>query len=206
MVVNGLVAVGTLGSVLVALFGSVLREKWWPPVFQVDLLTASGDKTTLTNTKTGTHVDDVRYYHLHVRNNRRWSRATNAGVHVVRIEEPGPDGQLQVKWAGDVPIRCRHQEFYPLKQEIGSPLDYDLCCVTKSHPVLSLLPIIPANNLPFSRAEASEFVASFQVKSTQCDSDIVRIRFSWDGRWEDGETEMQTHLKVKILPKPAGSR
>jgi len=152
IIVTGLAALGTLGTVVAALFGNILRAKFRPPKFQVSLLTPEGEKTTLTNQQTGEYMDDVRYYHLHVSNeNRRWSPAANTDLRLIRIEEPGPDGQLQVTWVGDIPISCRHQNLYPLKQEIGSPIDYDLCSVCKNAQTLSLHPIIAPNNLKVVR-------------------------------------------------------
>ncbi len=206
MLVNVLVALGTIGSVAAALFGNILRARFRPPILRVRLVDAAGEKTTFSNSQTGQYIDDVRYYHLHVTNdNRRWSPATNLDVRLIRVEEPGPDGQLQLTWLGDVPIHCRHQALYPLKQEIGSPIDYDLCSVRKSR-VLSLHPIIAPNNLAVQRKGPCQFVASFQVKSTQADSDIVRVQISWDGQWEDGDAEMQKHLKVKLLPTSSERR
>jgi hypothetical protein len=198
MVVNGLVAIGTLLTVIAALYGNILRAKFRPPLLRVSLVNSAGEKTVVTNRHTGEQVEAVRYYHLRVSNeNRRWSTATNLGVHLIRLDEPGPDGQLQVTWTGDAPIQCRHQEIYPLRQDIGSPVDYNLCSVSKS--VLSLHPISVPNNLKARRSGASHFVALFQVKSTQVDSDIVPVQIDWDGKWDDGDAEMQSHLKVKLL-------
>jgi hypothetical protein len=199
MAVNTLVALGTIGSVVIALFGSRLRAKWWPPVFNVEVLVPPDPTIPITITATGAQVDVGRYYHLTVKNARMWSIADNVTLNLVRIEEAGPDGEPQIKWAGNVPVRCRNQEFYPLQQKIGSPIDYDLCSVTKTKPTLSLMPVIPANNLPPRRTERCEFVASFQVKSSQCESDLIRVRISWNGKWDDGDAEMGDNLKIKVL-------
>lgn len=43
------------------------------------------------------------------------------------------------------------------------------------------------------------FVASLRAVSNQTDSEVVRIQISWDGSWEDGDTEMQRHMVVKEL-------
>lgn len=200
IIVSALVALGTIGTVVAALYGNILRAKFRPPVLRVKLLTTVGEKTKFTNPQTGAYIDACRYYHLQVSNeNRRWSTATNLDVRLVRIEEPGPDSQLQITWAGDIPIRCRHQEFYPLKQEIGSPIDYDLCSVRKAG-AFELHPIIVPNNLQWQRNGPCHLVLFFQVKSTQIDSNIVRFQIDWDGNWDDGDTEMQNHFKIKMLP------
>src|SRR5579864_2081222 len=143
--VNILVAIGTLGSVIVALFGQWLRLKLWPPKIRMSLVSALGEKT-LENSPDGKL--EVRYYHLHVENDRPWSPATSACVEFVRLEEPGPDETYQVTWFGRVPIRRRHQEMYQLTTDIGSPVDYDVCRVSSGRsPTLKLMPIIVPNNL-----------------------------------------------------------
>lgn len=192
IIINALVALGTIGTVIAALFGNILRAKFRPPLLRVKLLTSTGEKHK-------TNDDDIRYYHLQVSNeNRRWSPATNLDVRLIRLEKPGPDDELQVTWMADVPIRCRHQELYPLQQEIGSPIDYDLCSVRKSG-FFELHPIILPYNLERQIKGPCHLVLSFQVKSTQSDSDIARFRIDWDGNWHDGDAEMQNHFKIKML-------
>jgi hypothetical protein len=205
MAVNTLVAVGTLGTVAVALWGNYFKTKWWPPQFEAKIFRHEGEKTTFTRRDTGALVDHTRFYHLQVSNKRTWSKATSVGVHLVRIEEPGLDDRLQITWIGDLQIRCRHQEFYPLKQEMGSEIDYDLCSITRTNPILTLWPIIPANNLSRERRGPLRVVASFQVRSSEGNSDLIRVQMYWDGQWEDGDTEMQRHFKPIILARTEGA-
>jgi hypothetical protein len=142
--------------------------------------------------------EDARYYHLRVSNARRWSPANDVQVFLVRMEEPGPDGALQVTWVGDVPMRWRNQEVSPLTRTIGHDADCDLCCVGKGK-WLSLLPLIVPLSLNARRQERCRIVASLEARSNQTDSPIFRIEMSWDGDWEDGDTEMQRQLKISPL-------
>jgi len=198
LVINALVAFGTIGAVVVAV-GQALRVKFWPPKLKVSLLNTVGEKVPYFTDPHNQQLHDARYYHLAVRNERRWSPATGVSLYLTRIDEPGPDGNPQTKWSGDIPIRCRHQELYPLTREIGSPIHYDLCCISKDPRALSLMPILVPTNLPLKRTTACTFIALFQARSAQSDSDVAPVQIAWDGKWEDGDREMQDHLKIKTL-------
>jgi hypothetical protein len=197
ILVNSVVAVGTVGTVIAALFGERLRAKFFPPVFKVKILKPAGEPCPITD-QAGKKVADGRYYHLDVRNKRLSVEATHSQLRLTRIEIPGPDGQFQIIWDGDIPIRRRHQEFYPTESVIGSPIHYDLCAIVNGQtPTLSLMPIVAANNLPIHWIGDAHFIASFQLKCSQRDSEVVRIQFDWDGVWQQGDAEMQKHLKLK---------
>jgi len=189
----------TFLAVLVALFGKALISKLFPPVFEFRILKAVGERCPITD-RDRKHIGDGRYYHLTVQNTRRWVVATHAQLRLIRIEVPGPDGQFQIKWDGDIPIRRRHQEFYPTESVIGSPIDYDLCAIVNTptdKPTTSLMPIIAANNLPYKWSADCHFMAGFQLKCSEGDSKMIRIQFDWDGIWHDGDAEIQDHFKAK---------
>lgn len=202
MVVNALVAAGTIGAVFAALFGQAIRARFFPPIFETKILKLAGEPCPLTD-QTGKPVGDGRYYHLNVRNTRRWTPATHSQLRLIRVETHGHDGQLQIKWDGDIPIRRRHQEFYPTEAVIGSPIHYDLCAIQKTGaiPMLILEPIVPANNLPIQWSGDTHFIASFQLKCSERDSQVVRVQFDWDGTWQEGDAEIQKHFKLKEAPK-----
>jgi hypothetical protein len=206
--VNLAVAIGTLLTVAVALFGETIRALLLPPRLRLKLLRQGGERTTLTHRNLGVveTIDEVRYYHLHIWNERRWSQAKEVQVYLTRLEEPGPDGDLQIVWFGNVPMRWRDQEFVPILRTIGAVADCDLCRVGR-RTGLSLMPLIMPNSLePFAhRNQRCRLVASLQARSNQADSDVVRIEISWDGLWEEGDTEMQRHLVIKEL-QPEQSR
>ena len=200
MIVNTLVAIGTIGAVLVALF-QTFRVKLWPPNLVFSVVDEFGELTYYSD-NTPTSPRPVRYYHLRIQNTRRWSPASDLGVHLIRIEGPEVLGEgLLQAWYGDVPIRCRHQELYPLRRSIGSAIDYDLCSISNAASVskLSLLPIITPMNLAKDWVTKTHLVASFQAKASDCDSRIVRVEMAWDGQWEAGNAEMHKHFKLRIL-------
>jgi hypothetical protein len=194
-------AIGTFLAVLVALFGQQFRAKRFPPRLKLKLLEKGGEKTTLTaRSDDGTvrNIDDVRYFHLRLWNERRWSTAEGVQVFLTRLDEPGPDNQLRVTWLGNVPLRWRDQEFVPVLQTIGAAKDCDFCMIGKRSG-LSLMPLLLPNNLPAHRPGKCRVVAWLQARSNQADSEIVRIEIAWDGLWVDGDFEMQQHLVIKEL-------
>jgi len=202
-VVNVGVALGTLGAVFAALFGDILRSKWFPPCLQLTLPHPEGHKTQIkwpVKTETGMEqrAEDVRYYHLRVSNTRRWSPAREVQVFLTRVEEPGPDNALQVVWSGDIPVYWDHQELFPPARTIGPAADCVLCSVLKGG-ALVLHPLVVPFNMKTRWEKSCTVITSFQARSSQADSDNIRVQIAWDGHWEDGEAEMKRHLVVKML-------
>ena len=199
-------AFGTIATVIVALFGQAFRTKFFPPRLALRLVMPEGEKAKVrlewyehdVPGVAQSRWEDARYYHLRVSNERRWSPANNVQVFLMRMEEPGPDGDLQLKWTGEVPMRWRHQEVFPPTRPIGPSADCDLCSVVKDK-WLELLPLVAPYNLDIKRREECLVVLSLQARGNEADSPILRVRVSWDGGWEDGAQEMKRHLVVKVL-------
>lgn len=198
--VNAVTAVATVGAVVVALFFDRMRARFFPPLLNLQIANAKGVKTIvrLTSPDGSERNEDGRYYHLRVANERRWSQASQVQVFLVRIEEPGPDEAFNVTWSGDVPIKWRLQEIFPPARDIGPAADCDLCSVVKNKWV-QLHPLIQPFNLNTTKREACRFVVTLQARSTEADSPFIRIQIAWDGRWEDGDHEMQRHLTLRVL-------
>jgi hypothetical protein len=203
--ISAAVAFGTIAAVFVALCGKAIRSKLFPPRLALRLDKPEGEKGQVRRTwfeqgELKEQSEDVRYYHLRVSNKRRWSPANMVQVFLIRTEEPGPDGELQIKWIGDVPMRWRDQEIFPLARTIGPSADCDLCCVGKGK-WLELLPLIAHYSLEVKRHQKSLIVLSLQVRANEADSAILRVQISWDGGWDDGIQEMKKHLIVKVIDK-----
>ena len=65
---------------------------------------------------------------------------------------------------------------------------------------MRLMPIILANNLTIERRGVCKVVASFRVKSSQCESALIRVQMFWDGKWDEGNAEMRMHFSPTIVP------
>jgi hypothetical protein len=197
--VNAAGVVASLFVVVVALFGERFWKWKFPPKLNIKLLEQYGEKTSMVAQHNGIEIrDDLRFFHLQVWNGRRrWSPAHNAQVFLTSIEEVGPDGRYQITWLGNVPMRWRDQEFTSVTQTIGAQKDADFLMVGKRSRVLSLMPLLAPNNLTVHRQGEFKFIARFQVRSDEADSEDFRVRVAWDGTWEDGDIEMHNHLIVK---------
>ncbi len=206
--VNFGVALATFAAVFVALFGEWIRAHLFSPQLSLKLRNPHGAKTRVTlrwQDENGTphqRVEDARYYHVTVSNGARWPRANQVQVYLLRVEEPGPDGALKLTWSGEIPIQWMHQEIHPLARTIGPAASCDLCSVVKGK-WIQLHPLIVPNNLSAVRREPATMVVSLQARANEGESEITRFQISWDGQWEDGETEMANHLVVKQLTNGA---
>ena len=196
------IAVATFGAVLVALFGDWIRARLFKPHLSLALVSPVGESTTLqvVSPSGDSPTEKARFYHVRVSNKVPWPKASQVQVYLIRVEEPGPDGALQVKWASDVPIKWKFQEINPLVRTVGPAADCDLCSVVKDK-WLELHPLIVPNNLAriVRRREAVDMVVNLEARSNEATSFIKRFRISWDGKWEDGDTEMTHHLVVKEI-------
>jgi hypothetical protein len=184
------IAAGTIGAVVVALFGQALRSKFFPPRLNLALVRPEGE---LTRFLTGSQV---RYYHLRVSNSRRWSPAQGVQVVLLQLEEPAADGSFRIAWRGDMPLGWRHQSLFPVARTIGAEADVDLCSVTEE-PTLQLHPLLVPFNLQATRKAAVNWIVTVQARGDEADSPPLRIKIAWDGTWNQGESEMRQHLVVQ---------
>lgn len=141
--------------------------------------------------------ENARYYHLGVSNSRPSSPTNDVQVILIRIEEAGPDGTFQVAWVGEVPMRWRNQESSPLTRTIGPEANCDLCCVGERR-WLSLMPLITPFSMSATKNARCRIALLLQARSTQADSNVFRAEISWDGVWEDGDAEIQSHLQINV--------
>lgn len=195
------VAVATLAAVFVALFGDWIKSRLFSPKLTLSLRDAVGEKTKVAlqwQTEQGLEqrYEEARYYHVRVSNKVRWPRSSQTQVYLLRIEEPGPDGELQVTWSGEIPVQWTHQAVYPFARNIGPAAYCDLCSVVKGRGI-QLHPLIVPNNFRLQWQTAATLVVSLQARGDEGESPISRFRIAWDGKWADGDSEMDRHLVVK---------
>jgi hypothetical protein len=104
-------AAGTLGAVLVALFGKALQAKVFPPRLELTLRSREGELGEGRGTEgPRTYRIPERGYHLRVSSGRRWSPVHSVRVMLVRIERRSATGTYQKAWEGETPMRWQHQE------------------------------------------------------------------------------------------------
>ncbi|MGC9994616.1 MAG: hypothetical protein ABSE79_04790 [Terriglobia bacterium] len=195
--VHAIQAAATLGVVLLALFGTQLRAWLWPPNLYATLADPEGEPTGYKGKDAdGKEVGEItHYFHLRVANSRKWSPATDVSLHLVAIEEPGPDDKLETRWVGNVEFPWRHRKHYPEAQRrIGKSIDYDLCTLSQSG--VRLYPIAAPNSFKSRWEHKCRFVACFEIHSTEIDVASIRIQIAWDGIWD--EKNVKGHFRVEF--------
>lgn len=205
--VSATAATATTLAVLVALFGDIARRKWFPPILKLDLLKPCGELTIallqLPNTIEPPRPEKARYYHLLVSNKRGWSPANHAIVYVTRVDIPGAGGEYHTVWTGEAPLPWRHGQLYSLQRPVGvADLHCDLICLVRDK-WLELPLVIRPNRLPTDCGEpgrwrkAVAMIVYVQVKALEAQSPVVGFTVAWDGGWEDGDIEIERHLRIE---------
>lgn len=192
------VAIGTTGAVLAALFGKWFQAKVFPPRLSLRLDDPEGEATP-EKIGGGPLTQPARYYHLRVHNSRLWSPAHEVRVVLLQVEEPGPTGEPQIVWTGDIPLVWRHQSLYPVGRTIGQDSYADLCSIRESKR-LHLHLLIEPLNLKLVREKSTTLIVTLQAQGNEVASPPIRILIAWDGKWEEGKAEMRRHLTVEEIP------
>ncbi len=199
-------ALGTIGAVLVALFGQVWRAKSFPPQLVLTLPRPHGDperaRLTSDDFPDG-RQGEARFYRLRVSNRRRWSPANQVQVVLLGVEAPTTDGQFRPTWLGDVPLTWTHQQVFPALRTIGSDAHVDLCSVVKDK-WLQLHPLIVPFGLEVLSRHRTTWRLWVQAKSNECESHVLRVTIYWDGEWHNDAREMGRHLKITAEKSPDG--
>lgn len=198
-IVQAFIALGTVSAVLYALFGPWLRSRLFPPRLTLDLPDAKGMKTDVqVRSDAGARDTTALWYHVRVENKRRWSPATRVQVFLLRIEEPDASGRPATTWRGEVPILWSVNEAHPRERTIGYPALCDLCSLVKEK-WLQLHPIIAVLAMKHQRREACDLTLHLQARGMEADSNLLCVRVTWDGGWEDDTEAMAKRLVVQVV-------
>lgn len=166
------IALGTVGAVVVALFGN-LRGKIFPPRLKINIHDEEGYSTE--------GDDPSIYYHLEIRNERRWAPATQVQFYLTRVELFVEDKPTQI-WFGELPMRWRYQESFPLTRTIGSPIQCDLCHTTSED--VQIMTLFQSEELPGKWPMKERAALTLQARSVEIDSPQIRIDISWNAQTE----------------------
>jgi hypothetical protein len=107
--------------------------------------------------------------------------------------EFGHSGALYVPlvlgWAGSV---------YPLDRKIGSKTDAvaDLFFVREDG--LTFVPVVIPNNFKRMYVGETHLRVTAIARGIDCESNQIRLRIEWDGKWEFGDDEMGKHLAITV--------
>lgn len=175
------------------------------PKLKLELRSKHGDLTE-ANLVSPEHPDGrlvpARYYHLLVSNSSQVTKATQVQVYLTRVEMPGPDGKIQIRWDSEIPLRWSHQEINPLMRTIGPTAWCDIFNIVQDK-WLELDPVIlPYSLKPYWRhppKQKCHLVLSVQARSAEGTSPIARFEIIWNGDWHDGKEEMAKNVIINRL-------
>lgn len=196
--INAGVAAGTFAAAFAAIFGEWLKSKLFRPKLDVVLST---NRETLSTIKlpdeSGQRREHaVRWYHLAVRNRRRWPTATEVQINLLRIEQRGYDDEWQEVWRGLAPMRWRFQEVLPITRTVGPIAEFDVCTVVQNK-YLQLMLLFEIPSIPVRYQDEVTLIISVQAASSESESPVRRFKISWNGSWSDSDEEMNRNLTIK---------
>ena len=197
--------------VLVALFGEAARARLFKPKLRLTLEKPRGEEAKAMIFPPSAEDDiieihragegrkeDARYYHLRVSNQRRWSPATQVQVYLLRIDQPGPDGQFSPQWSGEIPLLWQYYEALSPIRTIGPSRNCDLCSVVKGK-WMGLHPAVMPVGFGGRYRDTANLRLLLQAQSIEVNSNPLLVQINWDGKWEDGEAEMANHMVVSVV-------
>jgi len=206
--VQAAVAFATFLVAFIALFGDQLKRRYFPPVLTLELKSKPGEPIELS---LHDPINDTvkkakgRYFHLSVANNG-WSIATNAGIYLTSIMLRGVGGDWHQTWNGDAPLSWRNGALYPLLREIGATaIDADFFYLVENKWLEACVVDgarsnnIPTDSEPFRPGrwrKKIEMIVTVQAKSTESASSPYMYYVAWDGKWEEGDSEILRHIKI----------
>ncbi len=196
------VALGTIAVAIAAIWGDKLRDVFCAPRLIVSLLNPRGQPVSTTGDY------PTRYYHLQVRNERRWALAKNVRVLLTDLSRPVPGGAYQrTSQSGPLALSWQHLSYKGMFLNIAHVAETcDLGHVEKQPDVgpLFRLECFPWPNdfegtLDKSGGDLRVHVLAVADNAV---SEPLIVDIHWDGEWHDSEDEMSKHLIVSAVPCP----
>jgi len=209
--VQAAVAVGTIGAVVIALFGEAIRARLFPPMLVLDVARPEGLVGVVPTVDEHGHIKGLipaRWYHLNVTNTRRWSPVRNARVVVTRVDRRGPDGTFQQTWDGELPLRWANEEHTSKVRTIGAPARADLCALAEGSGAALIQVSVRPPEFPAVIEKDRPILVYLQARGDEGDSPVLALQIAWDGQWHAGSQEMRRSFVISRheLPTSPGSK
>lgn len=198
MVSQWAVAAGTIVVAIVALWGHIIRARWFGPKLRLALKNPKGEVSMFSDGVVS------RYYHLRVWNERRASPAQNVRVVIKALYRPSADGTMsQTPLSGPLQLAWQFQGSNPQFQTIGAESTCDLGFLRRGEPfILSTL----FRHISFDPAvqQRQKAIVVLVALSDEGESNELKLEIAWDGVWSEDSDEIVKHMVVKQLNAGAG--
>jgi len=200
MITQIIVAVGTLGVCILAIWGDWIRSHITGPKLELELHDPSGDLTTRQDRRR------TLYYHVKIVNKRQWAPARRVRILCDWISKRVSDGSF-VRQPLIIPVQLTWA--FPTFHELLPTISKDDICdlgyldETGNQFRLSLY-IYPNNFQGFVNAnEAMQVGLVVRADNFTSRSPFV-LEISWDGEWCADPDEMRNHLIIREVQEYAG--
>jgi hypothetical protein len=199
LIIQCLVAFGTLAVAVSAIWGDWIRYRLAGPKLCIGLLDSSGTLTKRNDGKQG------RYYKLRIWNDRKWSPAPNTRVVLKSIFKPAADGSL-VPHPVSGPLQLTWQWLVPQFPTVGATEEAcTFAHLIEGERFLVLSPYITPNNFVGCVGANERMVIEVAAVSDVADSAPLFLEISWNGQWSNDSAQMLYNVVIKELgTKPPG--
>ena len=139
----------------------------------------------------------ARFYHLKIRNKRRWAPAHNVRVLLTKVNKPAADGSFPMAaLSGPLQLTWQFPQFHPLFPTIGPNDICDLGNLQRGR-AFTLSPYLTPNNFQGSLPAAGKMRVEVIAAADNAESSPLLVEIAWDGQWSDDTGTMSKHLVVK---------
>ena len=192
IVLQVVVALGTLAVAVLAIWGDWFRDRLASPKLELRLRDSRGNPTSLNGRR-------AIYYHLVVQNKRRWALATGVQVMINGIWRRAADGTFKPEiLAAELPLTWAFPQFTPINPKIRDRKVCDLGFLAEGDKEFKpSLYFYPNNFRGFVKANDSiRLSIGIQAENFTSHERFV-VEISWDGVWDSDLDQMEKHLVVK---------
>lgn len=195
LILDIMVAVGTVAVAILAIWGEWFRDKLVAPKLVLELRDTKGH---LTSQQDG---QKVIYYHLVVKNQRKWAVASGVQVMLESVWLRSADGTFKAETlASELPLAWTFPQFSPLAPNISDKRNCDLGHLAESENVFKPELYFVPNNFRGFVTPNHAIRYGLRVKAENFSSVMTTvIEVSWDGYWSSDMAEMERHLVVKEI-------
>lgn len=206
LVIEGLVAFGTIAVAAAAIWGEKLRSWLAPPKLVIQPHTLGGDPTVLTISGAVSPGGGLRamYYHLKVVNVYPWLTVHNCRVLLKGLSRRGSDGRFhKVQMAVPLQFVWAPAEVTPPQITITKEQILDFGRFVEGSDKFTPLLYSYSNNFRGYVEKGQAVRYSLEVDASNFVSPrsyIVEV--AWDGEWDFEPEKMAHHLRVSEVNEP----
>lgn len=190
---NFLIAIGTIGAVLVAIFGNWIKQRIFSAKLDVQVLNEEGELTSYTNN------EQVIYFHLKVINLRKSVIVKNCRIYLKKIQKRQADSEFH-----DLPLSVPPR--FPWAPAGSSPeaidvvteqvLDFGAIAENAKEFKPIVVPVFNSFKGNLTSNESFRYFIEI-IADNYRPKELTVIEVSWDGKWTSSLNEMKSSLIIK---------